>query len=339
MAFPSLLHYSQTAQVQAMNKTLISFIIPHKGREQFLQKTLESITLQGIDLSLLEVIIVTQNDRLTDKTLGFQQNLALSVFTKPVSDSISSLRNFGVEKASGEFLAFLDADIYLSTNWAQCMLDTLNEIDSRVITSAVQINGPDAPPLEKIRTALSNAVTDHNVNFLPGRNLFLTRETFYEAGGFPGHLITCEDYYFTDKANQLGDLYYTSKASYIHLGEDKDFKEMYKKEIWRGQSNLLSIKGRSIPLNEIPSFIIPIAILLFFIIMLISLVSGKYIFAFISFIAMLLPVTLYSTRLYILTKNKVRLHDVVKFYLYYFPARAIGTIGGTFKTMTSRSHH
>ncbi len=322
-----------------MKGKLISFIIPHKGREVFLQKTIESITLQEIDLSLIEVIIVTQNDNLTDGVINFQQNLTLSIYTRPVTDTISSLRNYGVEKAKGEYLAFLDADVFLSANWAQCMLNTLKEVESRVITSAVQINGSDAPPLEKIRTALSNAITDHNVSFLPGRNLFLSKETFHQAGGFPAHLITCEDYYFTDKANRLGDLYYTSKASYIHLGEDKNFKEMYKKEIWRGQSNLLSIKGRSIPLNEIPSFIMPIALLLLFFIMLVSLVSGKYILAMISLIAMVLPVTLYSTRLYILAKNKVRFHDVVKFYLYYFPARAIGTIGGLFKTFNAKSHH
>ena len=339
MAFPPLLHYSQIAKIKAMNKTLISFIIPHKGREQFLQKTLESITSQEIDLALVEVIIVTQNNKLTAETLNFQQKIALSVYINPVTDSISSLRNFGVEKAKGEYLALLDADIFLSANWTQCMLDTLNEVSTRVISSAVQINGPDAPPLEKIRTALSNAITDHNVSFLPGRNLFLSRETFNKIGGFPVHLITCEDYYFTDKANQLGDLYYTSKASYIHLGEDKNFKEMYKKEIWRGQSNLLSIKGRSIPLNEIPSFIIPIAILLLFLITLALLVSGKYVFAIISLFAVLLPITAYSTRLYILAKNKVSYEDVLKFYLYYFPARAIGTIGGLFKTLNTRSHH
>ncbi|MCK5664012.1 MAG: glycosyltransferase family 2 protein [Thiotrichaceae bacterium] len=322
-----------------MKEKSISFIIPHKGREVFLQKTIESITLQEIDLSLIEVIIVTQNDGLTNETLRFQKNITLSIYTRTVTDTISSLRNYGVEKAKGEYLAFLDADVFLSANWAQSMLNTLKEVKSRVITSAVQINGKDAPPLEKIRTALSNAITDHNVSFLPGRNLFLSRETFYKAGGFPAHLISCEDYYFTDKANQLGDLYYTSKASYIHLGEDKDFKEMYTKEIWRGQSNLLSIKGRSIPLNEIPSFIIPIAFLILFLIMLVTLISGKYIFAIFSFIAMLLPVTLYSTRLYILARNKVKFHNVVKFYLYYFPARAIGTIGGLFKTFNTKSLH
>jgi len=322
-----------------MNNILISFIIPHRGREIFLQKTLESIALQDIDNSLIEVNIITQNNSLSSETLNYKQKLALSVYTRPENETISSLRNYGVENTHGQFLAFLDADVFLSANWTQCMLDTLYQVDTRVISSAVQINGQEAPPLEKIRTALSNAVTDQNVNFLPGRNLFLSREIFHQIGGFPAHLITCEDYYFTDKANQLGDLYYTSKASYIHLGEDKDFKEMYKKEIWRGQSNLLSIKGRSIPLNEIPSFIIPIALLLLFLILLISLVTNQHLIATLSFIAIALPVTLYSTRLYLLVKNTVSFSDVFKFYLYYFPARAIGTIGGVFKTFTSRSHH
>jgi GT2 family glycosyltransferase len=321
-----------------MSEALISFVIPHKGREQFLIQTLESISLQEFDLSTVEVILVTQNEDISNEILEFKPVINLSVFTQPVEESISALRNFGVKNSTGEYVAFLDADVYLSSNWIQCMLDKLNEIDSRVITSAVQINSSDAPPLEKIRTALSNASTDSNVNFLPGRNLFLSRETFQKVGGFPVHLITCEDYYFTDKANNLGDLYYTSEASYIHLGEDKDFFEMYKKEIWRGQSNLLSIKGRSIPLNEIPSFVVPITLLLFFILLVVTLITSQFILALLFFIAILIPVSVYTSRLFLLTKNSVSLSDVVKFYLYYFPARAIGTIGGVFKTFSSRSH-
>ena len=318
-----------------MSIPVISIIIPHKGRERFLIQTLESISLQEFDLSTVEVILVTQNDDISEDILEFKPAINLSVFKRPVEESISALRNFGVEKSTGAYNAFLDADVYLSSNWVPCMLDKLNEIESRVITSAVQINSSDAPPLEKIRTALSNASTDTNVNFLPGRNLFLRRDTFRNIGGFPVHLITCEDYYFTGKANNLGDLYYTSEASYIHLGEDQDFAGMYKKEVWRGQSNLLSIKGRSIPLREIPSFVIPIALCLLFILALVALISSQFALAFTCFIAILIPVSVYISRLYLLTKNVVRLSDIVKFYLYYFPARALGTVGGVFKSFSS----
>ena len=322
-----------------MKEKLISFIIPHKGREQLLLKTIESVIQQSFDLSLIEIIIVTQNEQLSDKLHSFFEDIPLSVHTRPASETISTLWNFGVEKSTGKYLAFLDADIALSSNWIECMLETLNGSASRVIASAVQTDSQDAPPLEKIRTALSNVVTDQNVSFLPGRNLFLLRDTFKKVNGFPDHLITCEDYYFTDRANQLGDLYYTSAASYVHLGEDKEFGEMIKKEIWRGQSTLLSVKGRSIPLNEIPSFIVPVGLMFLLVLTFISLVAGYTLLATTSFLLFLPPIAIYSIRLYKLTKNRVSLYNVLKFYLHYFPARAIGTIGGLFKTFNTKCHH
>jgi GT2 family glycosyltransferase len=219
------------------------------------------------------------------------------------------------------------------------MIEVLEQSDNRVIASAVQINGPDAPPLERIRTSLSNAATDQCVTFLPGRNLFLRRETFDRIGGFPEHLVTCEDYYFTDMASRVGKLYYTSDASYIHLGEDKAYSDMFSKEIWRGQSNLLSIKGRRIPLSEIPSFIVPIGLLFLLIMFIIFMLSGYPVIAAICAILFILPVSAYSIRLYRLCKDDVSFSNVLKFYLYYFPARAIGTIVGAFRTLNTKSHY
>ena len=321
-----------------MKQRMVSFIIPHKGRDLFLQKTIESVIQQKIDTALLELVIVTQNKELSANIQSYSSDICMSIHTRPETETISALRNFGVEKSTGKYLAFLDADVELSSNWTECMLDSLNSVHDRVITSAMQKNGTNAPPLEKIRTALSNAITNQNVSFLPGRNLFLSRDNFYKIGGFPEHLITCEDYYFTDRATKFGDLFYTSGASYIHLGEDKDFYEMAKKEIWRGQSNLLSIKGRRIPLSEVPSFIIPVGLMTFFLVGFVLLMSGYHLYAGFSFILALIPVVIYSGRLYRLAADQVSLFHIIKFYLYYFPARAIGTIGGAFKTFSTRSH-
>jgi len=61
----------------------------------------------------------------------------------------------------------------------------------------------------------------------------------------------------------LGKIYCTPRADFIHLGEDKNWKELFKKEIWRAKGNIKSIKGRKITLKEIPSITIPIWIILF----------------------------------------------------------------------------
>ena len=316
-------------------KVQVSFIIPHKGREKFLLQTVESIIAQDCDPAIFEILVITQNESLEELASLANSTTSLRIFYQPDNMTISALRNFGVTQAEGEYLAFLDADVSLSTNWLGCMMETLSEKEERLLVSASQINGTDAPPLEKIRTALSNAELDCNVNFLPGRNLFLSRDTFNQANGFPEHLITCEDYYFTDKVHQLGELYYTSAATYVHLGEDKKYDEMYKKEIWRGQSNLQSIKGRRIPLREMPSFIIPLGLVLLLFISLLAFTTGNETFAFICTGLLLIPFMVYSLRLYRLTKSDVSFWHVCKFYLIYFPARAIGTLGGLFKSFSN----
>lgn len=311
----------------------ISFIIPHKGRFDMLIQTIESVNQLDFDAKKLEVVVVSQTPEINQIKLPSGE-VKLKVITRPETDTISALRNFGVTQSSGDHLAFLDADVFLSKNWAETMLSLLNETPERIITSAMQICSDDASPLEKIRTNLSNAEIDVDVNFLPGRNLFMSKGSFYEIGGFPEHLVTCEDYYFTDKAAALGALHYSSKATYVHLGEDKQLGPMFKKEIWRGQSNLQSLQGRRVPLREWPSLIVPPAIafclllgIIMFSLKLVELGALFIVFA-------LIPVLAYSLRLWRIAKSDVSLFDILVFYISYFPARAIGTFVGAFKQIT-----
>ena len=272
-----------------------------------------------------------------NQTLNENAKLTIKTYFRPESETISALRNYGETQASGKYLAFLDADIYLSTNWIEQMLHTLQNDPNRIISSAMQVCKENAPPLEKIRTSLSNAELDTEVAFLPGRNLFLTREAFHRIGGFPEHLLTCEDYYFTDKAAQLGTLFYTSSANYIHLGEDKTLKGMFDKEIWRGQSNLKSIDGRRIPLREWPSFVVPPAIFLCIFCSLIALCFGQAAAAITFLTLALIPLLAYTSRLYKLDKLHVSFLHVLAFYTVYFPARAIGTFAGIFKSIRTKN--
>ncbi|GAW95543.1 MULTISPECIES: glycosyltransferase [Colwellia] len=313
----------------------VSFIIPHKGREELLIQTVTSILNQSDEQATYDIIVVSQNKSLIELSKLAEQHSNVIISFQEDSLTISALRNVGAAKSTGEYLAFLDADVELSSNWLNAMLSTIDEQNNCVLASAAQANSKNAPALEKIRTALSNADLDCNVSFLPGRNLFLSRKIFEKVNGFPEHLITCEDYYFTDQVNQLGNLYYTSAATYVHLGEDKKYKEMYKKEIWRGQSNLQSISGRDIPLREIPSFIIPISLPILLIIFLGAIFISNMELALLALFSFLLPFALYSLRLYKLVRKEISFWRVLQFYVTYFPARVIGTLAGLFKSFSS----
>ncbi|GAK59418.1 glycosyl transferase, family 2 [Candidatus Vecturithrix granuli] len=311
---------------------LVSFIIPHKGRTELLEQTLQSIANLEFDQTELEVIIVTQNNTLDDLKHENTQFHLQTIF-QPGDKTISALRNVGVRHASGEYLVFLDADIQLSPNWLHVMFDELDQHPDRVLVSAIQQCAPEAGIIEQIRVILNNTAADSTVQFLDGRDLFLKRSIFEKAGGFPEHLVTCEDYYFTNTVHQQGELYFTSKASYIHLGEDKSYAEMFRKEIWRGQSNLQSMRGRKIILRELPSFFMPLWQGVLLLLSIISLGIAQIDFAFFSLVISCLPIVLYTLRLYGIGKGRIQFLDALHFYSIYFPARTIGTIIGLFKVV------
>lgn len=315
-----------------------SFIIPHKGREAMLIETLESIAAQRCDTLTYEVIVVSQNASASEAIEAFKSRMPLTVLFNKEGNTISHSRNLGAHHAVGEYLAFLDADVRLAPNWLETMYTTLQQQAHTVLVSARQRNSDQAPPLERIRTALSNADVDAFVHFLPGRNLFLSKATFLQAGQFPEHLMTCEDYYFTDKVNELGKLFYTSATEYVHLGEDKAFIPMFKKEIWRGQSNLASLTGRKVPLRELPSFVVPLAVTGSFIIALVLLMLGMQPAAAAFLLLGLLPCIAYTARVKSIPNEQVSTFSCLLFYILYFPARTIGTLKGVFSHVTTDSH-
>jgi len=316
----------------------VSFIIPHKGRLEMLKETIVSILNLKYDQSQIEILVVSQNETLPINELVENNfNNQIKVILVDEKGTISKSRNIGAANAKGEYLAFLDADIDLSTNWLVVMLEEMNKDKQRKIVSAYQVCADDAPELEILRTELSNAEVDVNVKFLPGRNLFLHKDTFQDVNGFPEHLVTCEDYFFTDKVDELGDLFYTSKASYVHLGEDKEWYQLFHKEIWRGQSNLRSLSGRNVPLREYPSLLVPLWIFFFSIVASITALLGNFSISFSSVLFIALPIFLYSQRLSRMAKRKIKFGVIVKFYLVYFAARAIGTVVGLTKSFNVRN--
>ncbi len=309
----------------------VSFVIPHKGRTEYLKATIDSIFTQEGDLSQVEIIVVSQEQQLENIYENKVNCPKVKVIYRPQHETISALRNIGVKASQGQYLALIDADIKLDPNWLGAMFVELQSKQNRMLVSAVQRCETDAPTLEKIRTALSNISVDCSLQFLPGRNLFLKRTVFDKVGGFPEHLVTCEDYYFTDKVHQLGELYYTSRSAYLHLGEDKTHSELFKKEIWRGKSNLQSLRGRSVSVNEYPSILVPIWIFFFSLLLVLGLVSLKKALVLFGVVMIMLPITLYSMRLYNRTKTVLIFIHIFCFYSVYFSARTIGTIRGFFE--------
>lgn len=106
---------------------VFSIIIPVYNVEEYLEPCLNSIISQTY--SNYEVIIV--NDGSTDSSLQIceryaKKNKKFKVFSNE-NQGISISRNFGIEKATGDFLIFIDSDDYLANN--QCLEKIANAVE------------------------------------------------------------------------------------------------------------------------------------------------------------------------------------------------------------------
>ncbi len=95
----------------------ISVIIPVYNTEKYVEKCLESLAKQ--EMKDFEVIIV--NDGSTDNSenviKNYMQSSKLNIkYLEKENGGLASARNYGVEKASGKYISFLDSDDYLDKN-------------------------------------------------------------------------------------------------------------------------------------------------------------------------------------------------------------------------------
>lgn len=100
-----------------MEKPKVSVIIPVYNVEHYLHKCIESVLTQ--DYKEIEVILV--NDGSKDKSGTICDNFAkednrVRVFHKE-NGGVSAARNFGIEKAKGHYLCFIDSDDWLENGF------------------------------------------------------------------------------------------------------------------------------------------------------------------------------------------------------------------------------
>jgi GT2 family glycosyltransferase len=104
----------------------ISVIIPAHNGGNYLEDCLQSIFKQS--WRHLEIIVV--DDGSTDHTLSIlqqhqQQDARLHVIRHAQPQGASAARNAGIEKASGKFILFIDADDWLETSAVEKMMQEM----------------------------------------------------------------------------------------------------------------------------------------------------------------------------------------------------------------------
>jgi glycosyltransferase involved in cell wall biosynthesis len=115
-----------------------SIVIPVYNKEKFVAKTIESVLSQ----TFIDYEIIIVNDGSTDqseaKISAFKDN-RIQYYSKK-NEGVAIARNFGIEKATADYICFLDADDY----WHPTFLETMQRYSSelpeqKVFAAAIEI--------------------------------------------------------------------------------------------------------------------------------------------------------------------------------------------------------
>ena len=116
---------------QSMTK--VSIIVPVYNVEKYLRDCLESL----INQTLTDIEIICVNDGSTDNSLAILEEYKLKderikIFSQE-NKGVSVARNLGIEKATGEYLTFLDSDDWLDLDACKILYKDAKEKNAEIL--------------------------------------------------------------------------------------------------------------------------------------------------------------------------------------------------------------
>ncbi len=180
----------------------ISVIVTTKNEEKVLGNLLESIKHQSI--RDYEVVLVDNFS--TDKTLEIARKYGVRIFQKGPERSVQ--RNLGVEKAVGEYVLILDADMQLTKD---VLFDGLEKFENETYGALVV-------PERSVGVGFWAKVKAFERSFYVGDSSieaarFFRKDVFQKFGGYDTSITGPEDY----------DLPYRMRRKGVKIGRVRSF--------------------------------------------------------------------------------------------------------------------
>lgn len=174
-------------------------IIPLYNKENFIESTLKSVLNQSF--GDFEVLIINDGstDKSKEKVLNFKDT-RIHYFHKE-NGGVSTARNFGIEKASSNYITFIDADDYWYPDFLQEISENIYRLpDLKVFSAAIEVETSK----KVIRSSYSIVKTGdcEMVNYFEAslkETVICTscavfhKSVFEKTGGFDIHLKSGED--------------------------------------------------------------------------------------------------------------------------------------------------
>jgi len=313
-----------------VGKPLVSFVIPVLNGERDIARCLRSIQRLHFLSEAYEVIVMDNGS--TDRTPHIVRELGFNCIVVP-NVHVSALRNQGVARAKGDFIAFVDADVELTSGWLHNGLTVFKE--QQVVASGCFPGIPkDATWVQKAwdmhQRRRQYTCTPHPVPWLPSMNLIVRRDAFLAVSGFNEQLETTEDVDLCYRLGQRGTILWNPAMEATHWGEARDLHTFWRKEVWRGIGNVWGVLSHGLRWDEVPSLGYPLyvlgCVLLTVLSIPVDLWSQYILLTPVSFILLVLPALLLALNTARLAKQPASVFKLFLLYLIYGFARAYAVV-------------
>lgn len=201
---------------------MFSIIIPVRNEEKRIAKTIGQFSA----LTIPHEIIVS-DDGSTDGTINAARPLAKSVVTYDGAvHAIGRVRNAGAKVASGEVLAFIDADSVIPdppAYFAHALSRFEKEPDLLAIACPQLVEPAEARWSDRFVYGLDNFFNYVQNNWLShgagsGKCIIVRRSAFERVRGFREDLIFREDCDFLKRVSRIGRTHFDTKLTVYHSG-------------------------------------------------------------------------------------------------------------------------
>ena len=216
---------------------MFSVIIPVYNKEHCVERTINSVLAQTY--GDFEIIIV--DDGSTDNSLRVVSAIndnRIKVFHKE-NEGVSIARNYGVERAEGEYICFLDAD----DEWENCFLRLMNEAIQRYphhsfFTCPFLAKNKYKETLYKIegRNGDTFVIEDYCKTFVEQRHAIccvgsvcIRKDILISCGMFPPHVKRGEDHDLWLRLACKTSIVYTNRTKLIYnLDSENNSRSTYR---------------------------------------------------------------------------------------------------------------
>lgn len=205
----------------------ISIIIPTYNVERYVEECIESVLNQSYEN--IEIIVIDDGSTDTTPYLLKDYKEVLSLTLNPENQGQGAVRNEGIEKASGDYILFMDSDDFIEPKTAEQLVQTFEEIDAQLVRFNGKAFQESMNPATKQNNYDFSSVLKENKIYTGSELLEVNRKSFSASPclyavkkdvlinkniQFPEGFIHEDDVFTTQLFTEVESMVYLNEALY-----------------------------------------------------------------------------------------------------------------------------